>query len=300
MRRSISDLLALATVVATPLLGKQRIGKSGTSTDYAKSEQGLQHWRFWPTIGGMDEELWQEASSEVRWPDEDSGPLRLSVDWRLLDGRWEPVGLAIAFAVGATLRPLRASDLRGLRLPLVVEAAGARLRETLVDAAARAALAEKPVMTSAEYRKRLLAVRRREEALEAGRATTPGRPAIPLRELKEAARVYQKAFRLHQPPTQAVARELGVSHAAAAKRVSRCRELGLLGPAERGKASVGALMRRGDADSLARQIRGDEILAQRRSRMARSADDLPNEAAEKARESEDLAPEAAGQPGAAP
>ena len=106
-----------------------------------------------------------------------AGRCRLAVDWRLLDGRWEPVGLAIAFAAGAALRPLRASDLSGLRLPLVVEAAGAGAAQepTGLPLPGRL-LPRSPWMTSAEYRKRLLAVRRREEALEAGLRHDTGAP----------------------------------------------------------------------------------------------------------------------------
>ncbi len=50
-----------------------------------------------------------------------------------------------------------------------------------------------------------------------------------------AALVYRLAFFLNQPPTLAVAEHFGIAKPAAAKRVQRARELGLLDPTTKGK-----------------------------------------------------------------
>jgi hypothetical protein len=82
------------------------------------------------------------------------------------------------------------------------------------------------------------------------------------------AEIYADAFYGHVAPTKAVAEQLSITYSAAAKRIARCRALGLLGAAERGKASVGALIGRGDAASLAGLIAIDEKQARRREQKA--------------------------------
>ena len=86
---------------------------------------------------------------------------------------------------------------------------------------------------------------------------------MPLQELERVARIYADAFYSHQPPTKAVAGQLGITYSAAAKRIAACRRLGVLGEAEKGKAGVGALIVRGDAASLASQILIDKTMVER-------------------------------------
>ena len=51
------------------------------------------------------------------------------------------------------------------------------------------------------------------------------------------ATTYSVAYALGEPPTAAVATDLGISHAAAAQRVKRARDAGYLPPTEKGRAS---------------------------------------------------------------
>jgi hypothetical protein len=55
--------------------------------------------------------------------------------------------------------------------------------------------------------------------------------------LWEVALTYSVAFAIGESPTAAVARDLRISHAAAAQRVKRAREKGLLPPTRKGSAS---------------------------------------------------------------
>jgi hypothetical protein len=57
---------------------------------------------------------------------------------------------------------------------------------------------------------------------------SPGRPQTPLAELERAAAIYAEAFAAGLPPTKTVAEQLNLSRSAAAKRVARAREHGLL------------------------------------------------------------------------
>ena len=60
-----------------------------------------------------------------------------------------------------------------------------------------------------------------------------------------------------------MAEQLNISYAAATKRVASCRKVGILGPAERGKASVGRLMGHGGAGTLRSLNTAKEIMAER-------------------------------------
>ena len=64
---------------------------------------------------------------------------------------------------------------------------------------------------------------------------------------EEVARVYRGAFARNRTPTRDVARHFDVTESAAAKWVTRCREMGLLPTTTRGKARV--------SDSKARRKR---------------------------------------------
>jgi hypothetical protein len=57
---------------------------------------------------------------------------------------------------------------------------------------------------------------------------SPGRPQTPLAELELAATIYAGAFTAGLPPTKTVAKQLNLSRSAAAKRIARAREKGLL------------------------------------------------------------------------
>jgi hypothetical protein len=73
------------------------------------------------------------------------------------------------------------------------------------------------------------------------RETTPGSSAVTpvsVAELPEPIRtavIYRTALFVNEPPTAAVAEAAGISQEAAAKRVQRAREAGLLEPTTRGR-----------------------------------------------------------------
>jgi hypothetical protein len=194
-----------------------------------------------------------EIESEIRWPDPERGPYLISVRFRASAEDWQAVGLGLGFAVEPEARSLRTSDLRKLRLPLIIEQAAAKLRGVPTGAGALPS-APRTSRSHLEYLEHLLGLRRAVEAAEAALPRPPGRPATPLRVLQEAARLYAAAFERGEPPTRAVAEGQKISYAAASRRIARARELGLLGLAERGKAGVGVLLQRGDTQSLASEI----------------------------------------------
>jgi hypothetical protein len=217
----------------------------------------------------MELSPFQKNTTTLRWPDEQAGEFELTLEWLLLGERWECVGLAFGFAEGAVPRPVRTADLRQLRVPAEVERHFELLRDKLAHAAQEElAQPQEAATCQLEYRRRLLRSRRRKEALRAKGPKMPGRPALPLAELARVAEIYIAAFKVHEPPRRAVAAELEISLTAAAKRIASCREIGLLGPAERGKASVGPLIGRGTADSLASMIAIKTTMAARSAKEA--------------------------------
>jgi hypothetical protein len=204
-----------------------------------------------------------EMTTETLAPDKDSGPFRITLQWQVLEGRWEAIGVRIAFADQDRARPLHTSDLRRLRLSQIVERAASELQRQLDEDSAALKEAPPEQLSRSEYRARLLAVREAEEAAELARARGRGRPRVPLHDLKEVARIYSEAFFDRRPPTKAVAEELKLTYSAATKRITQCRALGLLGEAERGKAGGATFVGRGDAASMRSQIAIDEEMARR-------------------------------------
>ncbi len=212
----------------------------------------------------MEDDSFTERDTEISWPDEQAGPYRVKVGWRLLGERWECIELTVRIAEEGEPRPLHTVDLRGLRLPQIVSKAAVVLHEELAARREQLRASQRPTSRS-EFRKMTLERRRADEALRAAEPRKPGRPPVSDGELVQVARVYAKAYIEHRPPRQAVAEAFGLSPSAAAKRIARCREAGLMGPAEPGKAGIGGLlMGRGDADTLARQIARDEAMERRR------------------------------------
>jgi hypothetical protein len=163
------------------------------------------------------------------------------------------VGLSIDFLDAQPARSLQTSDLRKLRLPLIIEQAAAKVRVMAESGLPDGGVPRRP-LSHLEYLEQLLFRRQAEEAAAAGGPRAPGRPGTPLADLEEAAAIYAEAFSAGKPPTQAVAERQGITHAAATRRIARARKLGLLGPAEQGKASVGALRPFSDTQSLKSEI----------------------------------------------
>jgi hypothetical protein len=90
-----------------------------------------------------------------------------------------------------------------------------------------------------------------------------GRPLLSIDHLEEVAEVYAQAYAEQRPPRKAVAAYFKISPTAAASRIARARQAGLLGLSGRGKAGAGRLIHGSDADVLQRLIRIKEFMAQR-------------------------------------
>lgn len=209
---------------------------------------------------------WQSKTIALRWPNGRDGELELSVEFVLLEGRWEPVGLHVGFPAGVAPRALQTADLRGLGMRGIAAAAYRQLREELAKAAAsELAVATTAPSSQTEYRKRLLEQRRREEALLAAGPKRAGRRRLDLTHLEEVAEVYAQAHAEHRAPRQAVAAYFAISPTAAASRIARARQAGLLGLSGRGRAASGPLIHGSGADVLERLIAIKEFMAQRDS-----------------------------------
>jgi hypothetical protein len=182
------------------------------------------------------EDLFQNVSIPLRWPDDESGPLLLEVRFHRGE-RWQCVGLSIDFLDPAKARSLRTSDLRELSLPAVVARAYGKLVQHLEAEFAKALTAEPgPGDELLDYRTRLLEAKRAEAALEAARPRKAGRPPMARAQLERIAEIYSEAFYSGEPPTQAVAAYLGCDKATAARRIALCRKRGVLLSTERGVA----------------------------------------------------------------
>jgi hypothetical protein len=184
----------------------------------------------------------------ILWRDPSGRPWALDTEWALIDDRWECVGVRLrsyttdagndplAAEVDAKARPVQASDLRALPLRRVLDESRKGWRQAFEH------------LSQLE---RESASRRGEEAdarlleafgkVTASNAAKGGRPPLyDAEHFREVARVYEDELYRGGYPTRAVAERFTVSRSAAAKWVSRCRKLGLLGETEPRKAGGGS------------------------------------------------------------
>lgn len=144
-------------------------------------------------------------TTERRWPDPQEGPWRLTLYWTRRNGRPVPVGMQLVAESDAEAEylTLMTSTLRDVRIAEIV----AEDRELLQHQPERKLTPELKI---------------------AGM-----RPST-VRRLHRAADIYQTAWQAGEPPTQAVARRMNLTTAAAANLVRRAREAGLLPPTSAG------------------------------------------------------------------
>jgi len=212
----------------------------------------------------MDASSPTPRTTKIRYPDKRRGPFLITGEWRWLQGQWMLVGYRQGFAEEADLRELQTEDARALRLPLIKARSALELaRQLRAEGQALAGVPTPPPASREQYRRKLLRQREEAEAAQAAKRRGRGRPPVPLAELQQVGRIYGQAYRTTGSPTKAVAERLGISYAAATKRVASCRKVGILGPAEQGKASVGQLMGQGDAATLRSLLAATEIMAAR-------------------------------------
>jgi hypothetical protein len=197
----------------------------------------------------------------------------VTLHWGIVEGRMECVGLALVSpdepseksmagptpASGARTRPLLTTVLRRFPFGELVDRqrqqAYRELREALaVDASGYEpipGLEHVPFFSTERRAARETTIRRmrlREplaayEAAEKGRG---GRPSYPPQHFEQVATVYAEAHAAGKPPTKAVAMRFGITRSAAAKQVSRARDLGFLGETNPGRAGGVVRRRKGD------------------------------------------------------
>lgn len=172
----------------------------------------------------------------IRWP-KANGPYDVTLELEWIDGRWECTGVEVRAAelnedLG-TPRPrsapplippavVRSSVLRSLPLAKLLgkHFVGVKLGATTQDIDGTIYTFEQDYTAGPSARR-------------------PGRPRkYGPEHFAEVARVYREAYANRKTPTRAVARHFKTSQTAAAKWVSKCRELGLLPKTRRGKAEV--------------------------------------------------------------
>jgi hypothetical protein len=193
-----------------------------------------------PAYRDPDGRIAQVWTQETRTPDGTRVVLRFA--W--VDGRAE----CVALEVGADLddpdepepKPLTTTNLRGIRLPKLVEQAARVYRETVIEAVKARGFLNTDAPTATD--ERALAALREWGRAERSVAEAPprsrrgGRPPRGPEHLREVAEAYAAAYKAGDRPTKAVADKWTVSRPTAAKWVAQARSVGLLGPTERRRA----------------------------------------------------------------
>jgi hypothetical protein len=167
------------------------------------------------------------ASKPLRWPDEAAGPWQTEVEYGVVGGRVECVGLRVT-SVSGDMR-LTSADLRKMPFADLL----ARARRDYPDDLERL-LGLGPFIKVGDLQRLglgLLADKHR------GRP-----PSWGPEQLAELANVYLRASAAS--PTKAVADHFHISRSAAAKLVAKARQAGLLAPTSRGKVSGATTTRR--------------------------------------------------------
>ncbi len=146
------------------------------------------------------------------WPRQ----LRVGVQWRVLEGEWECVGLRIETAAGTCSRPLLAGDLRSIRMGRLLDLARHAIE---IDQGTGQGLPRGIAPGQSDESQEQPAPKRK-----------GGRPLL------EAKRIYAEALGRGEPPNKAIAKHFGVKPNTAAKWIVECRKKGLLGRTKQGRA----------------------------------------------------------------
>jgi hypothetical protein len=180
-----------------------------------------------PAYRDPDGRIAQVWTQETRTPDGTRVVLRFA--W--VDGRAE----CVALEVGADLddpdepepKPLTTTNLRGIRLPKLVEQAARVYRETVIEAVKARGFLNTDAPTATD--ERALAALREWGRAERSVAEAPprsrrgGRPPRGPEHLREVAEAYAAAYKAGDRPTKAVADKWTVSRPTAAKWVAQAR-----------------------------------------------------------------------------
>lgn len=163
------------------------------------------------------------------WPDKETGPWVLVFHWQVLNGRAECIGMDMVSSL-----PDEEIDRRfGGRSVVSLPAIGTPLRtSTLRSMNLAEILAEERVRANEFWDNRFGDPSMGVPYV----APREMRPAT-IRRLQRVAEVYREAWREGRPPTKEVAKQLGVTVAAASGLVSRARAAGFLPPTSPGVPS---------------------------------------------------------------
>jgi hypothetical protein len=197
----------------------------------ARSPTQPPHRALPPTAELYD--VWEQAVTKPGYP-------RTVLRFAPVDGRQTLVNVEIGVDIGLRLHqegehieepaPLAAS---ATRLPLRQWAL--ELLQQRAEGEERSSRGKGPLKSPGAVeraRKRAPAARADAEAFK----RLPGRPRTPRCELEKAAVIYVEAYAEGLPPTKTVAERCNLSRSAAAKRIARARQAGLLGETEPRKA----------------------------------------------------------------
>lgn len=184
------------------------------------------------------------SRNSVLWPDPQTGPWWLMFRWAMVSGRPECVGVDIRSCreTGQDWPPelplwsqtpptLTWEVWRSLPVPTIVR--DLRQHFAQLDARWWREMAEDPAMADNEGDRMEL----RRSAAKA-EARVAGATALPSSVYEEVARVYREAWQAGDNPTQAVATHFTLTASAAAKRVMRARQAGLLPATRKGKGGA--------------------------------------------------------------
>lgn len=171
------------------------------------------------------------------WPDPDTGPWAIRLEWSEIDGRHECTGVTIR-----SFSPTDEADLTGLpdqdsTTEMVTAAMWRSVPIGSLIAAKRRRMLESfsPGGVMHELR------RGDDEFSEYAKTWKPSRSTRrkPRAHFELVAEIYQRAQRAGLPPTKSVQDEMGpMSYSTAAKWVGECRRLGLLPSTTRGVPSA--------------------------------------------------------------
>lgn len=177
------------------------------------------------------------------WPDEERGPFRIYLEWSVVEGRQEVVGLTISSvpAEEGWKNPVEWLDAAPTPVVLTTDwlrrlTDGRALSFSRIVARTKQILAEEflPKWESREPERRAELEQRADLLAQQPRPRT-GRPPLPPSHFAEVAALYERAFWMGENPTQSVADQKQVSRSTAANWVSKARQLGFLGPTTRGR-----------------------------------------------------------------
>jgi hypothetical protein len=182
------------------------------------------------------------------------GPWAITVELADVDGRLECVGISVR---SSSSKSLTAEAFRGVRLGRVVDLARRNITARTSGSMGQVTRVDLAKDAQAELDRRDF--------------SKGGAHGLPPRELARVADVYAQAWREGRKPTQAVAKRFHITPSAAAKRVHRARQLGLLSATTKGKPS-GGMVRGRTSLAVSGEMKAKATVRKSKRRKAREAE----------------------------